>query len=77
MTVVQTLSGALFNTSRNMCLAYTDKLESQSVYEEIRSRQPLTKFTYHSPTFKDPLQQQIHFYGNIFGNKCYPDEGPL
>ena len=60
-----------------MCLAYTDMLESPSVYEEVRLRQSLTKFTYHSATFKDSLQQQIHFYGNIFGNKCYPDEGTL
>ena len=32
--------------------------------EEIRIKQTL------SYMFKDSLQEQIHFNGNIFGNKC-------
>ena len=38
-------------------------------YEEIRVKQSL--LYYYSTLFmKDPLQEQIHFNGNIFGNKC-------
>ena len=37
-------------------------------YEEIRIKQGL--FLHIILSIKDSLQQQIHFNGNIFGNKC-------
>ena len=37
-------------------------------YEEIRIKQGLP--FHNNLSIKDSLQQQIHFNGNIFGNKC-------
>ena len=45
-------------------------------FEEIKIKQAI--FTYHYAAFKDSLQKQIHFNGNILGNKCYRcNYGPL
>ena len=40
-------------------------------YEEIKIKKKVFFLTYHSTAFKDSLQQQIHFKGNILGNKWY------
>ena len=45
-------------------------------YEEIRINKPF--LTYHCAAFKDSLQQQINFNGNMFGIKCHRcKEDPL
>ena len=44
-------------------------------YEELRIKQGL--FLYIILSIKDSLQQQIHYNGNILGNKCCRNEGSL
>ena len=65
--------------SSNTCFGYllesphwgnSNKYPKHMFYEQIRIKQGLS--------YKDSLQQQIHFNGNIFGNKCCRcDEGSL
>ena len=46
----------------------SNKYPKHMFYEKIRIKQGL--FLHIILSIKDSLQQQIHFSGNIFGNKC-------
>ena len=62
-------------TSSNICFGYllesphwgdSNKYPKHMFYEEIRTKQSASNIL----SIKDFLQQQIHYNGNIFGNKC-------
>ena len=64
-------------SSSNICFGYllespqtgdSNKYSKHMFYEEIRIKQD--HFIRIIPSIKDSLQQQIHYNGNISGNKC-------
>ena len=67
----------LFYTSTNICFRYllesphrgdSNKYPKHMFYEEITIQHDICCIS--DLLIKDSLQQQIHFNGNIFGNKC-------
>ena len=72
-------------SSSNICFGYllespqrgdSNKYPKHMFYEEIRIKQGL--FIHIILSIKNSLQQQIHYNGNIFWNKCYRcNEGSL
>ena len=74
MTVNQKVyNNIVFDTSRSMCSGYFLESPIEAILTNIKNICYMRKWekknkpfvTYHSAVFKDPLQQQISFDGNI------------
>ena len=74
-SICEIMQEYFIKTSSNICFGYllespgdSNKYPKRMFCEEIRIKQGF--FLHIILSINDSLQQQVHFNGNIFGNKC-------